>query len=282
MFQYAAGRALAMRNRAELVLDTWSGFVRDNQYRRRYELGGLPIRARRAQSIQQIPYWLYWLGTKFRAPSRSVLQPGVFGQFLVENAAEFLPEVAETPINRNSWLIGYWQSPRYFDDCIATLQKELMPPTPRELAYQEIGEAARGSDSVALAIRLYEESPDPTLQARDGKLKRTDDINHAIHRLRLRRPTARFFVFCTHRSPLLEELTLPNDCVFVTGDDGYRGTLQTLWLLTQCRHHIFTNSSYYWWGAWLSHAQHAETEQVVYAADNFINRDSLCAGWETF
>ena len=29
MFQYAAARSMAMRSGSDLVLDTWSGFVRD-------------------------------------------------------------------------------------------------------------------------------------------------------------------------------------------------------------------------------------------------------------
>ena len=43
MFQYASARSLALRQGLELVLDDWSGFVRDLQYRRHYELGALPI-----------------------------------------------------------------------------------------------------------------------------------------------------------------------------------------------------------------------------------------------
>jgi len=75
---------------------------------------------------------------------------------------------------------------------------------------------------------------------------------------------------------------LPSNTVFVTHDDGYRGTLERMWLLTRCQHHVFTNSSYYWWGAWLSAAIRLGDEQRIVAADNFINRDGLSPAWECF
>ena len=75
---------------------------------------------------------------------------------------------------------------------------------------------------------------------------------------------------------------LPPDTSYVTHDNGYCGSVPRPWLLTQCRHHIMTNSSYYWWGAWLSRGVHGGTNQTVFAADNFINTDSYPPEWEQF
>ena len=147
-----------------------------------------------------------------------------------------------------------------------------------------MGQILRDTESVALGIRLYEESLDPTVHAKDGVMKRVDEVDAAIARLLTLQPNAKLFVFCTHRSPILAELKLPDSTVFLTRDDGYEGTIETLWLLAQCKHHIFTNSSYYWWGAWLSQHLYSLTDQSqhIFAADNFINQDGLCAEWEIF
>ena len=109
-----------------------------------------------------------------------------------------------------------------------------------------------------------------------------NDINLAVKRMRSNHPNAKFFIFCTHRSPLIDQLDLPANSVSVTQDDGFNGTIESLWLLSQCRHHILTNSSYYWWGAWLSSATHNSIKQHIIAADNFSNYDILCRDWETF
>jgi len=282
MFQYAAGRAMALRNGADLVLDTWSGFVRDYQYRRHYELDALPVKARQATAGERLPIWLYRLENKVHNPPFDTNQKRMYGQFLVENEFRFLPEISATSVSKKAWLVGYWQSPLYFEKYAATLRIELMPPTPTAAKVLELGAAIRAADSVALGVRLYEESTDPAVHAREGKIKSTADINQAIESLRAQRPSAKFFVFCTHRSQALLELKLPENTVFATHDDGYEGTIEGLWLLTQCRHHIITNSSYYWWGAWLSQSLHKHEKQLVFAADNFINEDGICANWERF
>jgi len=77
-------------------------------------------------------------------------------------------------------------------------------------------------------------------------------------------------------------ITLPENSNYLTHDDGFVGTNERLWLLTQCKHHIFTNSSYYWWGAWLSEANFLNEKQLILAADNFINIDGIPDKWKKF
>jgi len=283
MFQYAAGRAVALRNGADLVLDTWSGFCRDFQYRRQYELGIMPVQGRQAVARERLPIWLYRLENKLHNPPLDTYQKRIYGQFLVEQESRFIPEILDTSIGEKAWMVGYWQSPLYFEQYAATLQLELTPPAPAASKFLELGAAMRAIDSVALGVRLYEESPsDPAVLEREGKTKSTADINLAIERMREQRPNAKFFVFCTHRAQALLELKLPENTVFATRDDGYDGTVQMLWLLSQCRHHIITNSSFYWWGAWLSQSFHRHEKQFIIAAENFVNKDSVCANWEKF
>ncbi len=297
MFQYAAARSLAQRVGAELVLDNWSGFVRDRQYRRTYELGALPIQGRVARSAERLPIWLYRWKHRGGRPSSQPIERHWFGDFLVEAADEARSGLGENHLQisfshqplfhqfaprRSSWVVGYWQSPRYFENITPDLQLELMPPQPTDARFRALGEELQRSESVALGVRLYEESANPAFHAFGGSLKGIPEIRSAVERLRSARPAARFYVFCTHRAPLLEQLQLPADTVFVTPEGGYSDTLNTLWLLSRCQHHIFTNSSYYWWGAWLSAAVRGGEAQLIIAADNFINRDGLCAAWERF
>lgn len=284
MFQYAAGRALALRTGAELVLDSWSGFVRDYEYRRSYELHYLPIRARVATALERTPIWLFRADNKLRGVKRNVLQHRFYGDFLVETESHFFEELIHYRQASSAWLVGYWQSPRYFQDYSETLRAELMPPQPTQKRFLDLGQTLRETESVALGIRLYEESVDPAAHAKAGLMKTMAEVNAAIARLLSLQPNAKLLVFCTHRSPILAELNLPDSTVFVTHDDGYEGTIERLWLLTQCRHHIITNSSFYWWGAWLSQGLYIATyqSQHIFAADNFINRDGLCAEWEKF
>jgi hypothetical protein len=282
MFQYAHARSLALRQGLELVLDDWSGFVRDFEYRRHYELGVLPIQARLAHPWERLPLWLYrWQHRKAEVPA-GLVESFWYGLFITQTEFSYLPLVRDLQIDRPTWMTGTWQSPYYFQDFVTQIRTELMPPPAQSERFWALAKQIRGSESVALGVRLYEESKDPSIQARDGQIKTPTEIRAAVDRLSAARPEARFFVFCTHRSPLLAKLNLPEDAVFITHDDGYEGTLECLWLLTQCRHHIFTNSSYYWWGAWLSYDEHNSADKITIAADNFLNKDCIPNCWHSF
>jgi hypothetical protein len=282
MFQYACGRSLALHHDAELVLDDWSAFIRDTQYRRRYELAALPIQARKATPWERLSICLHLALHKFRKSPTALLEKHWYGRFITENIFSWIPELKRIPLDSTFWLCGYWQSHCYFEEHIAQIRAELMPPPAQQEHFQVIAEQLRSTESVALGIRVFEETLDPNVYARDGQLKSTNQIRGAIARLKEKRPNAQFFVFCTHRSPIFSNLELPDDTVFLTKDDGYSGAIETLWLLCQCRHHIFTISSYYWWGAWLSGEERGTEEQTILMADNFYNSDALSVGWDTF
>lgn len=257
-------------------------FFRDFQYRRSYELGALPIKAELIKTLERLPIWLNRFLHRPRHSHSSLLEEYWYGQFIHETEFAWIPTLNDLLLNRNTWITGYWQSPLYFSEHSKLICTELMPPQPRNHFFILMAKLIKERESVALGVRLYEESKEPNAHASDGKLKSPTHIRAAIERIRTLRPLSQFFVFCTHRSPFLDELALPDDSIYITHDDGFVGSHETLWLLSQCRHHIFTNSSFYWWGAWLSGRNLGDQDQIILAADNFINRDGLCSEWETF
>jgi hypothetical protein len=283
LFQYAVGRAVTLISDAELVLDVDTGFVRDLQYKRRYELSSFALNSKEATQLQRSVWLWHRVQSKLWSAGGSFYQRGLFADFFIEKEFVFQQLLVARSLRRDTWLVGYWQSPKYFASYAALLRSELMPPAPPiDGKYRELAALLLQSDSIALGIRLYEESRNPGDHASTGRLKTAAEINLAINKLRKLKPEGRFFVFCTHRAPELAKLNLPPDTIYVTPDEGYADSVNCLWLLTRCKHHIFTNSSFYWWGAWLSHAVHNPAEQLIFAADNFINVDGLCEHWNTF
>jgi hypothetical protein len=68
----------------------------------------------------------------------------------------------------------------------------------------------------------------------------------------------------------------------MTPEQGFCDPVDTLWLLSRFKHHVFNNSSFYWWGAWLSRANHLTYTQMIRCSDNFINPDSFPPSWKKF
>jgi hypothetical protein len=282
LFQYAAGAALARASGATLALDDRTGFARDRRFKRTYELEPLRVRARMATAGERALGVVDGWCKPLRFGRRPLLRRAPWADFIAETAQQYLPEAAAFQVRRTTFMKGYWQSPRYFDRIAGELRKELQPPPPDDARMRALGDAMASCDSVAVGVRLYEEDRNPAANARDGRVKPLAAQAAALAELTAHAPSARVFVFCTHRAPALDSLELPRETTFVTEDEGFRGALANLWLMTRCRHHVFNNSSFYWWGAWLAHGRHPLGPGAVRAADNFVNADCIPRGWGTF
>lgn len=283
MFQYAFGRALSLKLSCNLVIDDWSGFIRDYQYKRKYELDYFDIYPRKTNFIQKLPIWMLKFEQYFsKNKVTKKIQSKFYGEFRFDSNTKFDNSIIKNLNRNNIWFLGYYQSPKYFLNYQKQILNDLKPPEPKEKKFKKLGKLMGECNSVALGIRLYEESKNPNSHSKDGKLKTFEDLNIVINKIIKKIPNARFFIFCTFRAPLLDKLNLPKNSIFVTHDDGYEGTIQRLWLLSKCRNHIFTNSSFYWWGAFLSKKYYSSDEQIIYYANNFTNNDSSLESWISF
>lgn len=287
MFEYAMGRSLAARQGALLVLDTWSGFASDHLYQRSYELSALNIDAEElgkdSPAVVRGNRWHAWVRlTRSRNSGKWIRRMTPRSTLLIEQEHAFWPQALDIPISGTCWVDGYWQSPRYFEDIANQVALELLPSPPPAGPARSVGEEMARGEALAVGIRLYEESNNPAAHTRDGRMKGPKEVEQALWGILADHPAARPYVFCTHRADYLDQIRWPEGTRFVTHAEGFGDTLARLWMMTQCRHHLFTNSTFYWWGAWLSRYVWGDVDQRVVAANNFINVDSLPAEWQRF
>jgi hypothetical protein len=282
MFQYAAARALSIRTHTELVLDTRSGFERDRTYRRTYQLDRLPITGSRASRTLEVPFIFADIRRRIHTQPTDRTVPGLLGDLIQDSNTRFITDLESAKVDVATWVEGYWQSPRYFERFRETIARELQPGAPQSSAYRVLGAEMSEGNSVAIGVRLYEESPNPASHSSNGRMKTPEEIEGALHRALANVSDPRLFVFCSSELPGITSIKWPVPPTYVTPQRGFDDAVDTLWLLSRARHHVITNSSFYWWGAWLSGVQRQVTRQVVIASDNFINRDALEPEWLTF
>lgn len=282
MFQYAAGRSFAAKFGAEFVLDTKTGFARDFVYKRVFELSSMPIAGRIATGPELLVPWAERLAQKI-SPSDSMITHRWFGDVIREPDAEsFHGGVFNLDVRRSALLEGFWQSEQYFTPVADTLRRELKPAVPLDPKWERLAVDLRKDNAVAVGVRLYEEVPGASKEGVGG-VTTLASIQNVAEQIARKVENPRFFVFSIHRSEQLARLKLPGSVTYVTHDDDYEGTHERIWALSQARHHLFSNSSYYWWGAWLSEGRPwNRTGQSIWAADNFLNVDGLPSRWTKF
>ncbi|MEJ0013502.1 MAG: alpha-1,2-fucosyltransferase [Bauldia sp.] len=240
LFQYAAARALALRRGTTVGIDT--RYFRKARPRElelaNYELPTAPIDRRslppRKRHRMRRALWI---------ALRS--KPVVFR----EESLRFDSRVLSLPAD--TYLEGYFQSERYFEDAASAIRADLTLQRPLQPANVEWRARIRKGLAVSLHIRRGDYVSNPETNRVFGAL----DLNYylaaadAMHE-RLREPL-RFFVFSDEPEWAKANLKLPYPTEFVDSDGP---AVEHLALMSECRHHITANSSFSWWGAWLNPA----------------------------
>lgn len=161
---------------------------------------------------------------------------------------------------------GYWQSWRYIDPDMTSVFDSLG----RYLEDSEYLEMIKESDSVAVHVRRgdYRDAKNKNLFAECN----ADYYKSAFDIVSTRINNPKFFVFSDDASWAKENLTsFAGNICFVDEAD----TLRTLGLMSRCKHSIIANSTFGWWGTWLSQ----NTGKVVVApsrwyADGKMNKET--------
>jgi hypothetical protein len=282
MFQYAAGRSLALDLNATLLLETRLGFALDWQYRRTFQLNNLPVNFKKSWFNDSYPlYWnrvLSFMTKPFKGKHLELKS----SKYIFEKDLSYIELESRIFPGNRLWMSGYFQDPRYFAKHKGKVLFELYPPVPKNKKYVELGKLSENFSLIALGIRAFEESSSPDVHARDGKQKTIADYNAVLSRLLKTVPDPLVLVFTTKEFEFLDSLNLPSNSIYVNADRGFTDSIDKLWLLTKCRHHIFNNSTFYWWGATLSENNYLGLDQQIYCSDNFLNQSITYPNWKNF
>lgn len=248
LFCYAAARRIAVKNHAELVIDDVSYFIRNEKYRRSYALHHFSIPARMA-----LPAERFFPGECVRrliAKARSRWKPFGCRSYLQQELADFDPRLLELRLQGDVYFDGYWQSEAYFSDIEDIIRQDLVMQAPQDEVNREMARRIISSrNAVALHVRWFE-PPDVKESIRNvpGAYYRRA-VQHAADHLE----EPHFFVFSDDMTAAMALLSLPAGSYTTVGHNrGDAMAYADLWLMSLCRHFITANSTFSWWGAWLS------------------------------
>lgn len=245
LFCYAAARRCALKNDAELVLDTVTGFRRDNVYRRRYMLDRFPVPARKAKPSERLePFERCRRGLKKWLSSR---KPFEERDYISDESMDFDERLLSLRVQGTVYLDGYWQSEGYFKDVEETIRQDLRMQPPEDEDNQRIAEQIRGCESAAIHVRWFD------MPGNSAKHNISADYyKQAVALMEEKAGSPHYFLFSDDAEAAEGKLNLPEGRFSVVshnrGDDN---ACADLWLMSQCKHVIIANSTFSWWGGWL-------------------------------
>ncbi len=263
MFQYAAGKSLALLNNCELKLDIthYDTLVLPN---------GLPYRGFDLSIFNFEPIIATEkdlklfkkdpapVSTRVLRKLKSIIQPY---SVLYEPHFHFYPELLTK--KGNILIDGYWQSEKYFKGIENVIRDNFKIKTTLIAEGVDLLKKIKNENSVCLNIRRKEFASNLYINQFTG----LDYINNAVELMTLKLDNPHFFIFSDELSWVKQNLKIPHQHTFVEDNlygDRYR---DCLFLMTSCKHFIIPNSTFGWWGAWLSENKN----KIVIAPDKWLN-----------
>ena len=109
-------------------------------------------------------------------------------------------------------------------------------------------------------------------------------LNNVIKKVEKKLLKPHFFIFVQHNNNLLDELKINSKFTIISHDNGFIGSWERLKAQSFCKHHIFNNSTFYFWGAIFSKywSFNKNVNQLIYASNNFIYKEIYNPKWKIF
>jgi len=254
MFQYAAGRALAIRNNTFLKIDLSfikNGVLGGNVDYRNYGLNNFCI-VEDIISEEELNHFIKrsrlfsklkisWLNRKtgYRFPlSKMVSQKG----------HGYDPEFMK--LSNNSYLIGYWQNVKYFAGSEEIVKQDFMFKNLPNQSNTALLSKIMNCESVAIHIRRGDFKNLPVLGTTDKEYY-LRAINYLVKKLS--KPV--LFFFSDEMKWVKENFNTISSANFIYYSDintSSGSEADDLRLMSNCKHNIIGNSTFGWWGAWLN------------------------------
>ena len=261
LFQFAAGRSLAIRLGCNLALDlTWF----DGQSKRQFALDAYKLSATKLRQGTILPRPMRSLVSRSsRRFAKKIHGVKVFREAHFNFSNDF------NEINEVVFLEGYWQSERYFKDIRSVLISDFALDVDLPIACLHLGKTIINSEAVCLHIRRG----DFITERSSLKVYTQCSLEYyraAVSIIAKEAKNPHIFIFSDDPNWVRDHVSFayPSTVVDINGQD--RPWLD-MWLMSKCKYFVIANSTFSWWGAWLSEAEN----KIVVAPKNWFLRSDI-------
>jgi hypothetical protein len=244
LFQYSLGKSLSQKKNVPLKLDI-SGF---KEYKlHRYCLNHFNIQENFAtekeiakfQKYKRIPKKKWFLYNKLVANEK---------KYFAERQFHFDEEVFD--VSDDCYLDGFWQTEKYFKDIKEIIWKECIVKNPIMGKNAEVMKKIQSENSVSIHIRRGDYVSDSSTNDFFGTFE-PEYYKKAVEIIAKKVSNPHIFVFSDDHEWAKKNIILPYPTTHVD-HNGADKNYEDMRLMNACKHFVISNSTFSWWGAWLS------------------------------
>lgn len=260
LFTYAAAYRLAKFNNCDLLVDTRSGFIRDHKYKRKFSLNSFSISVNKIDIPDFLSYVLAYLIPFLNKVNQKL--PFQKRILIVRDTIGFDEDLLNLKVNSLILFEGCWQSEKYFKDVEMEIRTQFTFFKSTTEFFESIHKSINFRNSIAIHVRHFKDEFNPN----QGNIL-DSYYERAIDYFNRKYSDAQFWLFSDNPSSAKKRLfTNNNNCILVSEKFNNLTDIQELYLMTQFSHFIISNSTYSWWGAWLSN----KVDKIIVAPNERI------------
>lgn len=241
MFQYACGKAIALKLKTDLRLDHsffYHNFKKSGATPRKYELGAFGINLKIDESD--------FLKVRISKKLNRLFNINLFYNHVKERNS-YLADT-KFPLNENLYITGYFQSEKYFSTESAQIKKDFSFIEPNKKNLELINRVVNTPNSVGILVRR-----DDFISSKLDQSLGLDYFENAIKVIKDRICDPFFFVFTIGDTGWSRNLLKFDDNIEIVENDSLEiKGFEKMRLMSLCKHNIIANSSFGWWSAWLN------------------------------
>ena len=266
MFQYAFAKSLAYKNKTTFKLDL--SFLLDRSPRenfmfREFDLDIFNLESKIANDDDLVKKNQY---NKFK----KIISKITSSEFIDLKENHFYFEESNFLKNKNVYLDGYWQSEKYFKDFENELREDFTFRYKLSLFEEEMNSKIQSTNSICINFRRTDFVNLKNSAETHGTIG-LEYYEEAIALIASKISNPIFYVFSDDMEWCLHNFKINYPIIFVSHDfKGFKFS-SYLQLISNCKHFIIPNSTFAWWGAWLSKYE----KKIVIAPENWFNDTSL-------
>ncbi|HRH22403.1 MAG TPA: alpha-1,2-fucosyltransferase [Candidatus Paceibacterota bacterium] len=254
LFQYAFARAVSKKLNTDFKLDA-TPF--ETYYKlHKYALNHFNLTEKLAKRSDMFGFvWIRERHKFFDTFYRYLrLKSKLMPFYYPEQRFDFDPNVFKKD---NMYFDGFWQTEKYFKNIENELKEEMTLKKPLSPYSQSVLDQIQKTNAVCLHIRRGDYVTNASTNAVHGTCS-LEYYERAIKYISEKVDSPHFFIFSDDYPWAVENFKnrpYPVTCISNGADKNY----EDLTLMSHCKHFIIANSSFSWWGAWLSR----NTDKIV-------------------
>ena len=169
--------------------------------------------------------------------------------------------------SENKYLLGYFESNKYFEDIRDILLEEFTPKMKPRVENMGLYDYINSGESVCVTIRRGDYVSNPGFK-KNHYICTENYFMNAMKIMKKKVKNAKFVIFSDDVEWCRENIKFSGEVMYESGDDP---VWEKLRLMYSCKHFILSNSTFSWWAQYLSR----NDKKIVIAPSRWRNNEGV-------